>query len=382
MTITRSTRLASLSLLALTMASTAATTAQARDNNWYIGLRGGVIFPSDRTFYGTPPTRPDFSTTEKLGWAAAARLGYDFGRLRTEVDVGYHQTSLQSIDLRSTTVVGNAGRYNDPDGRIRNWTIMGNALFDVINSDGFSASVGAGAGAARVNARHVRLAQGADMILNDHDWVFAWNALAGARVALSPGVDLAVDYRYLRPNRAIFNDTAGQRVTMRNDSHTILVGLNFNFGERRAAAAPPEPVAPMAMPEAAPPPPPPPPPPPVAAPAPPITAGPIMLFFDWDSAELTAEARQLVAQAVDPSRQQGMTRFDISGHADRSGTGPYNQVLGLKRARAVERELETMGVDRARIAVQSFGEDRSLVDTVDGAREPQNRRVEISIQPR
>ena len=147
MTITRSARLAALSLLALTLSATA---AQARDNNWYIGLRGGVVLPSDRTFYGTQPTRPDFATNEKLGWAAAARLGYDFGRLRTEVDAGYHQTSLKSIDLRSTTAVGDAGRYNDPDGRIRNWTIMANALFDVINSDGFSVSAGAGAGAARV----------------------------------------------------------------------------------------------------------------------------------------------------------------------------------------------------------------------------------------
>ncbi len=378
MTITRPARLAALSLLALNLSATA---AQARDNNWYIGLRGGVVLPSDRTFFGAQPTRPDFATTEKLGWAAAARLGYDFGRLRTEVDAGYHQTSLKSIDLRSTTAVGEAGRYNDPDGRIRNWTIMANALFDVINSDGFSVSAGAGAGAARVNARHVRLTQGADMFLNDHDWVFAWNALAGARVALTPGVDLAVDYRYLRPNRANFNDTAGQRVTMRNDSHTILVGLNFNFGERRAAAPSPEPVAPMVVPEA-PPPPPPPPPAPMVEPAAPVTAGPIMLFFDWDSSELSAEARQLIAQAVDPARQQGMSRLDVSGHADRSGTGPYNQALGLKRARAVQRELETMGVDRARIAVQSFGEDRSLVDTVDGQREPQNRRVEISIQPR
>ncbi len=380
MTITRPARLAALSLLALTVTATA---AQARDNNWYIGLRGGGVLPSDRTFYGTQPTRPDFATTEKLGLAAAARLGYDFGRLRTEVDVGYHQTGLKSIDLGSTTELGEAGRYNDPDGQIRNWTIMGNALFDVINSDGFSVSAGAGAGAARVSAHNVRLAEGAIPFLSNNDWVFAWNALAGARVALSPGVDLAVDYRYLRPNRANFTDTAGQRVTMRNDSHTILVGLNFNFGERRAAAPAPEPVAPMAVPEAPPPPPPPPPPPaPMVEPAAPVTAGPIMLFFDWDSAELSAESRQLVAQAVDPARQQGMTRLDVSGHADRSGTGPYNQALGLKRARAVQRELETLGVDRARIAVQSFGEDRSLVDTVDGQREPQNRRVEISIQPR
>ena len=196
MTMNRPDGPAALSLRALSMT---ARTAQAGEKKGYIGLRAGVVLPSDRIFYGTQPTRPDFGTSDKLGLAAAARLGYDFGRLRTEVDVGYHQTGLKSIDLRSTTALGDAGRYSDPDGQVRNWTIMGNALFDVINSDGFSVSAGAGAGAARVSAHNVRLADGATPFLSSNDWVFAWNALAGARVALSPGVDLAVE----EGNRAV-----------------------------------------------------------------------------------------------------------------------------------------------------------------------------------
>lgn len=380
MSITRSARLAAFGLLAITMAASA---AQARDNNWYIGLRGGVVFPDDRRFYNSGPIGPDFNTTEKRGWAAAARLGHDFGRLRTEIDVGYHQNRLRTAELLSTTPLGTAGTYGNADGRLRNWTVMANALFDVINSDAFSVSVGAGAGAARINAHNVRLSPGGGVFLNDSDWVFAWNALAGARVALSPGVDLAVDYRYLRPNRARLVDTVGQAVSNRSNSHTILVGLNFNFGERRQAEAAPEPAPPpppMVQPMPEPAAPPPPPPPPVAAP-PPAPAGPIILFFDFDSAELGADARQLIAQAAEPARQTGQSVLAVSGHTDRSGDGPYNQALGLRRAQVVQRALEAQGVGRSRITIQSYGEDRTMVDTADGQREPQNRRVEITISP-
>ncbi len=381
MIISRSVRLATLGALAITMAATA---AQARDNNWYIGLRGGTVFPDDRRFFSTGPTSPDFNTTAKQGWAAAARLGYDFGRLRTEIDVGYHQTRLRSVELLATTPLGTAGTYAGADGRMRNLTVMGNALFDIINSDGFSVSAGAGAGAARINAHNIRLAPNAGVFLDDSDWVFAWNALAGARVALGPGVDLAVDYRYLRPNRARLVDISGQGVTNRSNSHTILVGLNFNFGEQREAPIVSEPVAPPPMvqpaPEPLPPAPPLPPPPPMTM-APAAPAGPIILFFDFDSDVLAGEARQLIAQAADPARQNGQTVLGLAGHTDRAGSGPYNMALGQRRAEAVRRELEAQGVSGSRISIQSFGEDQTRVDTVDGQREPQNRRVEITIRP-
>ncbi|WP_156257040.1 outer membrane protein, partial [Sandarakinorhabdus oryzae] len=257
MTLFKPKLLAGLGLVALAFTATAAT---ARDKSWYIGLRGGVVLPTDRNFYSNTPVRPDFDTSEKRGWAAAARLGYDFGVLRTEFDVGYHQNNLRSIDLLSTTPVGDGGRYGSPTGKMRTWTAMANVLVDVINTGPFSASIGAGAGAARIDAHNVRIAQSADLLLNDSDWVFAWNALAGARLALSPGVDLAVDYRYLRPNRAYFVENGGPVTSTRRNSHTILVGLNFNFGGGRVVETAPEPMAP---PMAAPPP------PPEPAPAPP-----------------------------------------------------------------------------------------------------------------
>ena len=39
-----------------------------------------------------------------------------------------------------------------------------------------------------------------------------------------------------------------------------------------------------------------------------------------------------------------------------------------------------LGVPRAAITTQAFGESRPLMQTADGVREPQNRRVEIVLR--
>jgi outer membrane protein OmpA-like peptidoglycan-associated protein len=52
--------------------------------------------------------------------------------------------------------------------------------------------------------------------------------------------------------------------------------------------------------------------------------------------------------------------------------------LGQRRADAVRAYLEGHGIPGGVITTQSFGESRPLVETADGVREPQNRRVEIT----
>ena len=124
------------------------------------------------------------------------------------------------------------------------------------------------------------------------------------------------------------------------------------------------------------PPPPPAPPAPVAAPAP-EAARTYLVFFDWDRADLTTRARQIVAEAASASTHVATTRIEVNGYTDLSGTAAYNQKLSVRRAQSVEAELVRDGVARGEIAIQGFGESNPLVQTAKGVREPQNRRVEI-----
>jgi outer membrane protein OmpA-like peptidoglycan-associated protein len=120
-----------------------------------------------------------------------------------------------------------------------------------------------------------------------------------------------------------------------------------------------------------------PPPPIAAAPAPART---FIVYFDIASASLTARARQLVAEAAEAARSGAAARIEVTGHTDRSGGEAFNQRLSLRRAQAVAAELERRGIARGDIAIRGAGESEPAVQTADGRREPQNRRVEIIVR--
>jgi OOP family OmpA-OmpF porin len=105
-----------------------------------------------------------------------------------------------------------------------------------------------------------------------------------------------------------------------------------------------------------------------------------LVFFDWDKADVTAEARRVIQQAAAGARQIAVTRIEVAGHADRSGSERYNQALSDRRANAVRQGLIAEGVPAGQIVTMAFGESRPLVPTADGVREPQNRRVEIVLR--
>jgi outer membrane protein OmpA-like peptidoglycan-associated protein len=114
-----------------------------------------------------------------------------------------------------------------------------------------------------------------------------------------------------------------------------------------------------------------------APPAPPAPARQFIVFFDWDRADITAEANRVIQDAVAEYRRSGRARVTATGHADRSGPDTYNQRLSERRAVAVRDALARAGVPAANISTVGRGEAQPLVPTADGVREPQNRRVEI-----
>ena len=115
------------------------------------------------------------------------------------------------------------------------------------------------------------------------------------------------------------------------------------------------------------PPPPPPPPPPTS----------FMVFFDWDRSNLSAQAMTTIQQAAAAYKSRGSARVTATGHTDTSGSEAYNMALSLRRANTVKDALVQQGVPSTAISVVGRGEANLLVQTGDGVREPQNRRVEI-----
>jgi outer membrane protein OmpA-like peptidoglycan-associated protein len=179
----------------------------------------------------------------------------------------------------------------------------------------------------------------------------------------APGLAVTGEYRFLATlSNDKFGTTPSGTFKTQNQYHNeLLVGLRYAFGVAPApVAATPAPA-------------------PVAAPAP-AAAHSYLVFFDWDKADLTARAQQIIAEAAAASRSTGSTKIGVAGHADRTGTEVYNQALSLRRANNVAAELVRLGVPKTAISISAFGDTKPLVPTAAGVREPQNRRVEIVLQ--
>jgi len=121
------------------------------------------------------------------------------------------------------------------------------------------------------------------------------------------------------------------------------------------------------------------PPPPAASPPPPPAPPSYMVFFDWDRSNLSAQALNTIQQAATAYKTRGGARITATGHTDTSGPEAYNMALSLRRANAVKDALVKEGVPATAITTVGRGEAGLLVQTGDGVREPQNRRVEIVV---
>ncbi len=105
------------------------------------------------------------------------------------------------------------------------------------------------------------------------------------------------------------------------------------------------------------------------------------LYFTFDKSEMTKEGQSKIGQVVQDYRAGSPVTILLAGHADRSGNQPYNLNLSRMRAEAVRRQLIERGVPVQMIEAHAFGETRPRKSTVDGMKEPLNRRVEITVGP-
>jgi outer membrane protein OmpA-like peptidoglycan-associated protein len=120
-------------------------------------------------------------------------------------------------------------------------------------------------------------------------------------------------------------------------------------------------------------------PPPPPPPEPPKAPKEFIVFFGHNMSDLTPEAVEVVKQAAEAAKIYGSSNIAVVGHADRSGSDKYNMALSMKRANAVKAGLVSNGIAEAAVAIAAKGESEPLVPTDDGVREPQNRRVNITL---
>ncbi|MCX7014568.1 MAG: peptidoglycan-associated lipoprotein Pal [Candidatus Sumerlaeota bacterium] len=103
------------------------------------------------------------------------------------------------------------------------------------------------------------------------------------------------------------------------------------------------------------------------------------VYFDYDSAELTSETRQALADAVEWLKRHSKARVQIEGHCDQRGTHEYNLMLGQKRADAVRAFLIEQGADPKRMHTISYGKERPVASGDNETAWRLNRRVRFVV---
>ena len=97
------------------------------------------------------------------------------------------------------------------------------------------------------------------------------------------------------------------------------------------------------------------------------------VFFAYDSAELDADAQELLLYQAAWFKEHDILSITIEGHCDERGTREYNLALGEKRAQAVKNYLNGLAVFPV-INTLSYGKERpAVIGSNDGAWS-QNRR--------
>jgi outer membrane protein OmpA-like peptidoglycan-associated protein len=295
------------------------------------------------------------------GWTGEASVGYGLGNgFRAEIEGDYFANTFAKANI--------TGAKLPASGKEQKYGVFLNGFYDFALGLPVFPYLGAGVGYQISDFQNFN-SQG--LSVNKGRGALAYQGIAGLAlpIAAVPGLSATLEYRFTalagsRKYRGGYGTPATPAsFKVGNEyNNSILVGLRYQLFT-------PQPVPPAPAPVAA----------PAAAPAPAL-AQTYLVFFDWDRANLTPRATQIISQAAADSHRQNVTTLNVSGYTDTSGTPKYNQGLSMRRAQAVAAQLVSDGVPRSEIEIHAYGETHLLVPTGPGVREPQNRRVEIVLQ--
>jgi len=378
-----------IGLLAATILAVPLAARAEAVNGLYIGAGAGANWLNDTRLRSADigganvnlgKTRQRFDT----GFRTVASVGYGFGNgLRVELEGTYFQNSLTRVG-RFTSGGGIGGSNFQPlpatvTGDRLKYGGFVNVLYDFdpnvlglgnVIPYAVSPYIGLGAGYLQAQNSNVRYQADNQVLIRSTgtDGNFAYQAIVGAAFPISsvPGLSVTAEYRFtgIADNTNFrgqyFAPGVATRAILRESdqyNHSAMLGVRYALN---AAPPPPPPVTP--------------------APAPRVDSRTYLVFFDWDRADLTDRARQIIAEAAQATQSVQTTRIEVNGYTDSSGTPGYNQGLSVRRAQNVAAELVRLGVPRQAITAQGFGETNPLVPTADGVREPQNRRVQIILR--
>lgn len=101
------------------------------------------------------------------------------------------------------------------------------------------------------------------------------------------------------------------------------------------------------------------------------------VYFDFDEYAIKPEYREVIQQQAEFIKAHGNIVVTLEGNADERGSSEYNLSLGAKRADAVRKSLDMIGVPDSRIKTVSLGEAHPRLTCHEEKCWQENRRVDF-----
>jgi opacity protein-like surface antigen len=199
-----------------------AASAQTAGQGAYVSIYGGPsFFPDSKITDPAIPSSADLEASLDTGFQIGGAVGYHFNRnFRGELEGYYRRNALDSISASGTAFGIALSNTAAVDGHASNAGVMGNVYWDFANSTKFTPYVGGGIGLSKVD---VEISSGGASA-SDNDTVFAYQAMAGVKYALTSQIAVNVGYRYFATTDPKFGTTE-----VENQSHNVDIGLTYNF---------------------------------------------------------------------------------------------------------------------------------------------------------
>jgi len=107
------------------------------------------------------------------------------------------------------------------------------------------------------------------------------------------------------------------------------------------------------------------------------------VYFGYDSSSISSSEQSKLEVIASALQSDLSAKLLIEGNCDERGTEEYNRSLGERRALSAREGLAALGVDPARVATRSYGEDRPADEGHDQSAWSKNRRDEfVLLHPR
>lgn len=106
-----------------------------------------------------------------------------------------------------------------------------------------------------------------------------------------------------------------------------------------------------------------------------LTASLADVYFDYDRSTLNEEGRAKLEANARLLREEQDWQLVITGHCDERGSRDYNLVLGERRAQAVKRYLDDLGIPTSKVQLASYGKEKPFCSESNEDCWKQNRRA-------